>query len=230
LELVGQVDLLKAEAGTCTIIDFKTGSATTNTDEVVEAYANQLHCYLILAREYGYGPKFILSVVAANGTFAVDPDDRRVTILTERLREVVKAAPKGTLCVASSLATFSQACCSCSFRPRCKVYQSEAPLRWKDPTPDAQLPPDTWGTVVKVLHDHDGPGFDAVYLKDAASRLVCIRGVPARLTETVAREDSQVAFFSVRGNGAGPVHPQNFSLAVPGDPRAGSHSALIVPT
>jgi RecB family exonuclease len=226
-ELTGQVDLLRVEPNVCTIIDFKTGAATSESDKLVEAYVNQLHFYFLLAKEHGYGPNFRLSIVAADGTFPVQLDDDRLSRLEERLQRVVGAAPLGVECAGRELAHVSESCSSCAFRPWCGAYRAEVPAMWKEERPKFMLPPDIWGTVVKVLPGHSGTALDAVYLRDAASRLVCITGVPERLTSTMMHTNSCVGFFAVQGKGEGSTHPQNFVLGVPGDLRASNHAALV---
>lgn len=227
-ELIGQIDLLQAEPAVCTIIDFKSGRALSDSDELNEAYVDQVHYYLLLASANGYGPQFRLKIVAADGTFSVKHDEDRLEKLENRLRTVLAAAPRNCQCAAKTLASVSESCSFCSFRPWCGSYLEIAPSLWTQEKPAFPPPPDIWGTVIKVVRGHSGPGFDAVYLRDAASRLVCISGVPDRVSATIVHENTRVGFFSVQGTGGGSSHPQNFVLGVPENPRASSHEALVV--
>lgn len=228
LQLTGQIDLLHVTTRTCDIIDFKTGSAKSDDGAFVDSYVDQLHCYLMLARSRGYGPRFRLRLIAGDGSFSVSLDEARVKKLHDLLRAITAAAPMLTEVVAGSLARVCEACTTCAFRAWCPKYLAEIPLLWRMPVPPFVLPSDVWGVVERVALGAGSGSLYSVYVRDEAGRLACVSGVPQRLVESQIQVGSRLGFFAVIGRGPSSGHPQNFMLAAADDPRNGSHTAMIV--
>jgi hypothetical protein len=227
LQLKGQMDLFRATPGRYTIIDFKSGRVASETGKLLEAYMNQIHYYAMLVEEAGYGPDCELTIIGADGSFSVPRDGGRIEVLGARLSDLLASTPRGAITGSDRIARVSEACTSCSYRPWCGSYTTMAPDLWRAAQVPFRLPMDTWGIVQRVFTDHEAPGFKMVHIVDAASRLVSITGIPTRLASEVVREGKRVGFFALKPRSTGPGHPQNFSLAVPGDLRASNHTGYV---
>ena len=228
LELTGRIDSIDVGPGECRIVDFKTGRALDHDGNVRAHYVDQLHMYMILARRMGYGPRFHLVVIAPDGKFDCPVDDQRLHDLGNRVESLVRSVPKDKPIEINLLARVCESCATCRFRPFCKPYLAEAPKLWSEPGRAFKLPWDIWGDIVKIEQDPDESGFMTVHLRDAATRLCCVSGVPDRFRGNPICVGSNVGFFDLQGLGTVSQHPQNYCLGVPGNPRASRHTARIV--
>jgi hypothetical protein len=228
LNLSGRADLLTPSAHDCCISEFKTGPAIDSTGKVRESYIDQMHLYLMLARQVGYGPRFRLEILAADGSFPIRIDETRVQKLEARLERITRSVPLNKSIDVTPFAQVGESCATCNYRAWCEPYLREMPRLWTERAAPFEIPRDIWGTVEGVHSALGVDGYCNVYLHDAAKRLSCIAGVPDRFLETTVRVGSNVGFFGVRSQSTGFGHPQNFVLGVPGNPRLGSHSAMVV--
>ena len=228
LELTGRIDSMDVGPSECRIVDFKTGSALDEDGKVRANYVDQLHLYMILARRIGYGPRFRLVIIARDGTFDCPVDEQKLRDLGDRIESLVRSVPVDKPTEVNSLARVCEACATCRFRPSCKSYLTEAPKLWPSRVRAFQLPSDIWGEIVKIEQDPGEPGFMTVHLRDAATRLCCVSGIPDRFRDMPICIGANVGFFDLQGLGAEFQHPQNFCLGVPGNPRASRHTARIV--
>ncbi len=228
LELTGRIDSMDVGPGECRIADFKTGPALDHDGKMRANHVDQLHLYMILARRLGYGPRYHLVIIAPDGKFDCPVEEQRLHVLETRIESLVRSVPKNEPTVIDSLARVCQSCATCRFRPLCKSYLAEAPKLWPNRLRAFPMPADIWGDIVKIEPDAGDSGYMTVHLRDAASRLCCVSGVPDRFKDKPICVGSKVGFFDLQGLGAESQHPQNFCLGVPGNPRASRHTARIV--
>jgi RecB family exonuclease len=134
-KLSGQIDLLKVEGSRCTIVDFKTGSAVAADGKPRESYINQLHLYQLLAAEAVPASFFRLEIISSSGTSQIEDSEALREKLRSRIQEVSNRTPLGVAVEGDGLASTSEGCRYCAFRPWCRNYQTDAVEMWRSRKP-----------------------------------------------------------------------------------------------
>jgi hypothetical protein len=194
LRLRGRPDESTKDAGQVVEVrDYKSSASAFFDGPAHDAAEVQMRLYLLMAE--------VLTGQMARG-FLVGQDVARVSwdaSARDALRARVEAActsfAAGEEVGAEQLARPGSHCRRCAHRPGCASYLSQTPEWWRDTgSPPRPLPLDVWGGVERLEQEPDGV---CVWLRDAAGRLVVVRGLaPAWQLDSLAGS-ATVYFFGL---------------------------------
>jgi RecB family exonuclease len=158
--VVGRADEIRFGRGCATIIDFKTGHVTDESNEVLAYYQEQLKLYAALFHEqYGNWPKDLIIKSLDGEIYHIDFEEGECQILLEESKAMLRQVNNilehyQTLSEKAQMklaAPEPKKCRYCRLRPICEPY-----FQARQKTPDEDWPNDVWGTVEKVKELRNG--------------------------------------------------------------------------
>lgn len=173
--------------------DYKSSGAVFLEGSAHEAAHVQVRLYLLMAE--------VLTACNARGFLVgrsltpVRWDSATREELVARVHAAQSAFPPREEADSRALGRPGSHCRCCDLRPSCNGYLSTVPTWWRDHgTPPRPLPLDVWGHIERLVKDSDGV---CVWLRDAAARLVVIRGLSPTWQLDQIRTSDTIHFFGL---------------------------------
>lgn len=218
LRLKGRPDHVRERPGGVVVItDYKSSASSLLDDELPESIQLQMQFYGLLATSLRHSPCELYVDGAAK--IPVDWDDQIRSACLEQLQELLQRYPPGAVLAADHVATPGTVCSGCAWRSACPSYLHIAPTWWPagvgHPRP---IPFDSWGQVEEITGT---PERADIRLRDAAARLVLVRGVDLLTRDLQVVGASTLSFFDLEPSEpliqhGVRIHPRSFHEYPPG--------------